>query len=94
MVRGGPANRAVKRAKIFALTKVCRTFRRLLSPYFFALPCTWCLHTGVSRKSQELLQFGRSSCTQSLAVRVQRETAEEEGHEICELVGDKAVVVC
>ena len=66
----------------------------LLSPYFSALPCTWCLHTGVSRKSQELLQFGRSSCTQSLAVRVQRETAEEEGHEICELVGDKAVVVC
>ena len=96
MVRGGPANRAIKRAKIFALTKVHRITRRLQSA--FNLSVTFRVSyldalTGVPRESQELLQFGCSCRAQSLTVRIQGQTVEEEGHEICELTGEKVARV-
>ena len=59
MVRGGPANRAVKRAKVFALTKV----KSKEASYGATNVSVACYTTGVQRSQKELLQFSSQSCT-------------------------------
>ena len=89
MVRGGPANRAIRKAKIFAITKVSgRNVRKLrhydgpAARFFFA---------GISRARQELLQHRRARGPQGSAARVQRTPPQEERHEKGEIISACAV---
>ena len=78
MVRGGPANRAVRRAKIFAITKVRCAHVHPESSHVRIL-------TGFSRARQELLQHRREVGSQGPAARLQRTAPQEERHEKGEL---------
>ena len=74
MVRGGPANRAVKRAKIFAVTKVkCYKLEGNFNILISSL--------GISWTSEKLLQSGRTSCSQGTAVCLHWEETEEKRYE-------------
>ena len=75
MVRGGPANRAVKRAKVFALAKVSE----INVPYFDVVKQSGS-PLGLPGSVQELLQPRHQTCTQSTAVSIHKQEVEEKGH--------------
>ncbi len=72
MVRGGPANRAVKRAKIFALTKV--------EQFSVSARIEW-LFSGLQGAQEELLQPRCACSPQGPAACLHWKEAQEERHE-------------
>lgn len=65
MVRGGPANRAVKRAKVFALAKV-RELTYVTSVRLRKVDPP----LGISRSCEELLQYFSETRAQSFAISI------------------------